>query len=154
MSCKICFNISFWTFIAGETLSAAQFGPLNCRVDNSLLVLTKKFMQLQPQANEDGVSLSFDVSHIGLYIIHYWFLFLLTSLVWKLIVSYYCILFCLLFTVIEFERSSYAIRRTEATSLWYNECSGRNWYDWKNGKEQHTMEVSISITYPFSFMIK
>ncbi|VDP21189.1 unnamed protein product [Onchocerca flexuosa] len=42
--------------IAGETLSAAQFGPLNCRVDNSLLVLTKKFMQLQPQANEDGVS--------------------------------------------------------------------------------------------------
>lgn len=40
---------------AGETLSAAQFGPLNCRVDNSLLVLTKKFMQLQPQANEDGL---------------------------------------------------------------------------------------------------
>ncbi|KAK6112186.1 E2F/DP winged-helix DNA-binding domain family protein [Brugia pahangi] len=39
----------------GETLSAAQFGPLNCRVDNSLLVLTKKFMQLQPQANEDGL---------------------------------------------------------------------------------------------------
>ncbi|KAL3989980.1 E2F/DP winged-helix DNA-binding domain family protein [Acanthocheilonema viteae] len=38
-----------------ETLSAAQFGPLNCRVDNSLLVLTKKFMQLQPQANEDGL---------------------------------------------------------------------------------------------------
>ncbi|CAG9536446.1 unnamed protein product [Cercopithifilaria johnstoni] len=41
--------------VAGETLSAAQFGPLNCRVDNSLLVLTKKFMQLQPQANEDGL---------------------------------------------------------------------------------------------------
>ncbi|KAL3989982.1 E2F/DP winged-helix DNA-binding domain family protein [Acanthocheilonema viteae] len=40
---------------ASETLSAAQFGPLNCRVDNSLLVLTKKFMQLQPQANEDGL---------------------------------------------------------------------------------------------------
>ncbi|VDM96589.1 unnamed protein product [Thelazia callipaeda] len=50
---QVCASVSF--FLDTESLLAGQYGPLNCRVDNSLLVLTKKFMQLQPQANEDGL---------------------------------------------------------------------------------------------------
>ncbi|VDN20856.1 unnamed protein product [Gongylonema pulchrum] len=33
----------------------AQLPTQSCRVDNSLLVLTKKFMQLQPQGNQSGL---------------------------------------------------------------------------------------------------
>lgn len=40
---------------ANESPNANQLGPHSCRVDNSLLVLTKKFMQLQPQGNETGL---------------------------------------------------------------------------------------------------